>query len=69
MEWKLIKDCDLAKTTDEDPDVVVLSNTEGDIALGVVYSRRDGTKRGVAGMFSGVTWTHWMRLPAPPKGE
>lgn len=67
--WKLIKDCDLAKTHDEDPDTVILSNTEGDMSLGVVYLRKDGSKRGVAGMFSGVIWTHWMPLPTAPKDD
>lgn len=64
--WKLIDDCELAKTNDEDPDTVILSNIDGDISLGVVYLRKDGTKRGVAALFSGVKWTHWMELPKPP---
>lgn len=67
MEWKLIEDCELAKTHDEDPETVILSNVEGDVSLGVVYLRKDGTRRGVAGMFSGVIWTHWMALPEAPK--
>ena len=66
-EWKLVKDCQIAKSSDEDAEMVILSNQEGDISLGVVYLRKDGTRRGVAGMFSGVVWTHWMPLPSPPK--
>lgn len=67
--WKLIEDCNISKSTDEDAETVILANTDGDRSLGVVYRRKDGTNKGVAGMFSGVVWTHWMPLPDAPHAD
>lgn len=65
-EWKLVEDCQIAKSSDEDGVSVLLCSEYGDISLGVVYLRKDGSRRGVAGMFRGVKWTHWHPLPSPP---